>query len=54
MGKKHAYLILVHQFTLILETLIRLIDDERNDIYVHIDKKARDPFDNKIAGLVKN
>lgn len=54
MGKKHAYLILVHQFTLILETLIRLIDDERNDIYVHIDKKVRDPFEDKIARMVKN
>lgn len=36
---KHAYLILAHNEFQILETLIRLIDDERNDIYVHFDAK---------------
>ena len=54
MEKKHAYLIMVHQFDYILETLLRLIDDERNDIYVHVDKKVRDLFEDKIMRLVKN
>ena len=37
---KHAYLIMAHnQFDLLCK-LIRELDDERNDIYIHIDKKA--------------
>lgn len=37
---KHAYLIMVHGNFKILKVLLRLIDDERNDIYVHVDKKC--------------
>lgn len=40
---KHAYLIIVHEQPVMLQRLIGELDDERNDIYVHIDKKA--PFD---------
>ena len=36
---KHAYLIMAHNEPYILERLLKLIDDERNDIYLHIDKK---------------
>ncbi len=36
---KHAYLIMAHNEPYILEKLLRLIDDQRNDIYLHIDKK---------------
>jgi len=36
---KHAYLILAHNNYYILEKLIRLLDDERNDIFIHVDKK---------------
>ncbi len=39
---KHAYLIMAHNEPYILEKLIRLIDDERNDIFLHIDKKWKD------------
>lgn len=39
--KKHAYLIIAHNEFYILERLIKLIDDERNDIYLHIDKKVK-------------
>lgn len=38
---KHAYLILAHHQEGALRNLISMLDDERNDIYVHIDKKAR-------------
>lgn len=38
---KHAYLILAHEDTLELRRLLALIDDERHDIYIHIDKKSR-------------
>ena len=37
---KHAYLILVHNDFEILGQLIRAIDDERNDIYIHFDRKV--------------
>lgn len=37
---KHAYLIMAHNEPEILKTLIESIDDERNDIFVHIDRKA--------------
>lgn len=40
--QKHAYLIIAHNNWYVLEKLIRLIDDERNDIYLHIDIKVKD------------
>lgn len=39
---KHAYLIMAHNEPYILERLLKLIDDKRNDIYLHIDKKWHD------------
>jgi hypothetical protein len=40
-NKKHAYLIMAHNKPEQLALLIDLLDDERNDIYIHIDKKAK-------------
>ena len=37
---KHAYLIVAHDNFEQLNTLLNLLDDERNDIYLHIDKKS--------------
>lgn len=37
--KKHAYLIMAHNNWKILEKLLILLDDKRNDIYLHIDLK---------------
>ncbi len=37
---KHAYLIMAHNNPEVLLTLLRMIDDVRNDIYIHIDKKS--------------
>lgn len=37
---KHAYLILAHTEFELLKLLVSCLDDERNDIYVHIDKKV--------------
>lgn len=51
---RHAYLLVTHQYTFVLETLIRMIDDKRNDIYVHIDKKVCESYEDRIRGLVKN
>lgn len=38
---RHAYLIIAHNNFRQLQTLIHLLDDERNDIYLHIDQKAQ-------------
>ena len=39
-NKKHAYLIMAHNNFSQLQTLISLLDDPMNDIYLHVDKKA--------------
>lgn len=36
--KRHAYCIIVHNNPDQLNILVDLIDDERNDIYIHVDK----------------
>lgn len=40
-AQKHAYLILAHSRSGQLCKLLALLDDPRNDIYIHIDRKAR-------------
>lgn len=37
---KHAFLILAHNAFELLQLLVSRLDDERNDIFVHIDKKV--------------
>ena len=44
---KHAYLISVHNKPNQLKRLIKILDDERNDLYVHIDKKAYDIYNSE-------
>lgn len=39
---KHAYLILAHHEFELLRILVDCLDDARNDIYVHIDKKVKE------------
>ncbi len=39
--KKHAYLIMAHNEFAMLKVLLNELDDERNDIFLHIDKKAK-------------
>lgn len=39
---RHAYLIMAHNNWGQLQTLLSLLDDARNDIYLHIDKKTED------------
>lgn len=49
----HAYLIIAHDQFDLLEKLLECIDDERNDIYLHVDSKA--PFEpERIEKLVRN
>lgn len=40
-NNKHAYLIIAHNEFDILESLIEVLDEERNDIYIHIDLKSK-------------
>lgn len=37
---RHAYLIIVHSNPYVLEKLVLMLDDVRNDIYIHVDKKT--------------
>ena len=41
---KHAYLIIAHNEYPVLETLVSMIDDERNDIYLHIDLRSTELY----------
>lgn len=38
---KHAYLIITHSEFEILSRLLQALDDERNDIYIHFDRKLK-------------
>ena len=49
----HAYLITVHHQFEILEKLLMLLDDPRNDIYIHVDAKVRDFDFNRFANILK-
>lgn len=40
--QKHAYLIMAHNNFYCLEKLLLLLDDPRNDIFLHIDAKVKD------------
>ena len=49
---RHAYLIICHNNFKILRMLLSAIDDDRNDIYIHVDKKTVNvPFED-IRGAV--
>ncbi len=50
---RHAYLILAHNQFDVLELLLKSLDDERNDIYLHFDKKVKElpQLSTKKAGL---
>lgn len=37
---KHAYLIMAHNNPKVLDVLLQMIDDERNDIFLHVDKNS--------------
>jgi hypothetical protein len=37
---RHAYLIMAHRDFRTLERLLQLVDDPRNDVYIHVDTKA--------------
>ena len=51
--KKHAYLIMAHTQPELLKKLLAMLDDERNDIYLHIDSKAKDYPLQEISAVLK-
>lgn len=50
----HAYMIIAHNQFELLEKLIKALDDERNDIYVHIDAKVQDFDFEHFSSLTKH
>lgn len=50
---KHAFLVMAHNHFGILEKIIVLLDDDRNDFYIHIDKKVKDFDFDKFKSLAK-
>lgn len=50
----HAYMIIAHNQFELLERLILALDDERNDIYIHIDSKVKDFDFDYFKGLTKH
>lgn len=49
---KHAYLIMAHHRFDILEMILHDLDDERNDIFIHVDKKTKSfPVDELRKGV---
>ena len=52
---RHAYLIIAHNNWKQLKFLIKLLYDDRNDYYLHIDLKAKDfDRDSFLDGLPQN
>ena len=49
---RFAYLIIIHNNVEQVRTLLGLLDDKRNDIYIHIDKKSK-ITPNELHGTVK-
>jgi hypothetical protein len=50
---KHGYLLMAHGQFEQLKKLILLLDDPRNDIYVHVDAKSRDFNQDQFVNLTK-
>ena len=52
-GNKHAFLIMAHKDDATFRTLLRLLDDARNDIFVHMDAKNAAWDESSLGSLVK-
>ena len=53
MDRRHAYLILAHKNFGQLRKLAGLLDDPRNDIYVHVDRKSASSPEEWLRGACK-
>lgn len=52
--KKHAFLIVAHKDDFVFRTLIKLLDDKDNDIFIHMDKKNKSYDQKSIEKMVQN
>lgn len=50
---KDAYLILAHKTDYTFNTLLELLDNEKNDIYIHMDKKTKNVNEENIKSKIK-
>lgn len=50
---RHAYLIMAHGEFVLLKKLLMLLDDERNDLYIHIDRKVKNIKLDQYRSVVK-
>lgn len=50
---RHAYLIIAHNKFDILTKLLMLLDDEDNDIYIHVDKRVKNFDFSKFKSILK-
>lgn len=51
---KHAYLIMAHSQIALLSKLLQCLDDERNDIFIHLDAKSKIHTDSLKRFVVKS
>lgn len=51
--EKHAYCIMAHHNWWQLKVLLRLLDDDRNDVFIHIDRNVRLPNKESIVNVCK-
>lgn len=51
--EKHAFLIICHDNFEILKRILKLLDDERNDIYLHVDKRFVSFNKDEIEGILE-
>lgn len=51
---KQAYLIIAHKDDLTFRTLISMLDNENNDIFIHMDKKSKNYDEESIEKMAKN
>lgn len=49
---KHAYLIVAHKDDYTFRSLLQMIDDERNDIFIHMDKKNKEYDETAVTTLL--
>lgn len=52
MDNRHAYMIMAHHKFEILKELLKDLDDERNDIFLHVDLKAKNYYPDDIRTVV--
>lgn len=53
MSNRHAYLIACHNNYYILRKLLLTLDDERNDIYIHVDKRWKEFNKRELVDSIK-